>query len=356
MDVSELLQIDEDHISRLAHRRDILAKPQHEALFCTDQASGAVSELYHWLAQTYLPTRFPTLFRIDDSQSTLRNLANGDEFPLKPRDEKTALLHRLGSMIDEDVMILLPSSDGDGYALGAYVVAYASGFDISGMKGAKLRDIHREVPGYQSKLQMPMERFFGRLEIGRYVKRANVSPPCFLFEGLHWRSADPGCTQWTIVLDDKLCVGRGVNHVYVDEQETLPVGADLSKVRHDITILTGGSYCKLPSLRKRCLTRTLLSHQARLRCERQVLHRLPASNAIVFSYKTYLYSLDAVKSEGSGEALAEAIRGLEGTPGMPRYRGSLRWGEAVRAYLLAPPSTSTTMQAPMTMAAASMVS
>jgi hypothetical protein len=72
-----------------------------------------------------------------------------------------------------------------------------------------------------------------------------------------------------------------------------------------------------------------------MRSERQTLHRLPKSEAIVFTFKTYLYSIKDIKEEGNGEALAEAINGLkEGSaPGMHFYKRGAVWGEAVKKYL-----------------------
>jgi hypothetical protein len=66
-----------------------------------------------------------------------------------------------------------------------------------------------------------------------------------------------------------------------------------------------------------------------------MLHRLPQTKAIVFSFKTYLYSLKEIKDEGMGEELAQAIDGLkEGSvPAIHCYKCGVVWGEAVKAYL-----------------------
>ncbi len=76
-------------------------------------------------------------------------------------------------------------------------------------------------------------------------------------------------------------------------------------------------------------------YEAFMRCERQTLHRLPKSKALVFAFKTYLYPIRQIKEEGSGEALAEAIDGLEGgsVPGMHYYKRGVVWGEAIKKYL-----------------------
>jgi hypothetical protein len=75
--------------------------------------------------------------------------------------------------------------------------------------------------------------------------------------------------------------------------------------------------------------------QTYLRCERQMLHRLPITKALVFSFKTYLYPLKDIKDEGLGEELAQAIDGLkEGSvPAMHFYKRGVIWGEAVKKYL-----------------------
>ncbi|MCJ1361132.1 hypothetical protein MMC16_000229, partial [Acarospora aff. strigata] len=72
-----------------------------------------------------------------------------------------------------------------------------------------------------------------------------------------------------------------------------------------------------------------------LRCERQVLHRLPHSRAILFSFKTYLTPLTTLKAEGLGAQLADAIEGLKGgsVPKMWVYKRGVVWGEEVGRWL-----------------------
>ena len=73
----------------------------------------------------------------------------------------------------------------------------------------------------------------------------------------------------------------------------------------------------------------------RLRCERQTLHRLPQTQALVFAFKTYQYKLGDVRAEGSGPAMAEAIEGLGlGNVDMTIYKRGVVWGEKVRQFLV----------------------
>lgn len=66
-----------------------------------------------------------------------------------------------------------------------------------------------------------------------------------------------------------------------------------------------------------------------------MVHRLPRSKAILFSFKTYLYPIQDIKEEGLGEVLADAIDGLRtgSVTGMYRYKRAAVWGASVQRYL-----------------------
>lgn len=75
--------------------------------------------------------------------------------------------------------------------------------------------------------------------------------------------------------------------------------------------------------------------QTFFRVELQTLTRLPKTQAVLFSFKTYLYSISQVKEDGSGAELADAIEGLKSgnAPGMWRYKSAVRWAKPVCEYL-----------------------
>ncbi|KAB8213483.1 hypothetical protein BDV33DRAFT_196900 [Aspergillus novoparasiticus] len=108
-------------------------------------------------------------------------------------------------------------------------------------------------------------------------------------------------SSWTITTTDQLFTASG-NHLY--EGEEIP--------QEEVDINT-----------------------ARVRVGRQFLHRLPQSHAILFSFKTLLYTLPEIKEEGLGEVLAEAIDGLKqgNAPGFHFYKWSAVWGESPKSYL-----------------------
>lgn len=152
-----------------------------------DRIQGAVRELYSYLFTVYLPSRYPSIFRRSLDQNgamvSLANLATQETIPTIA--EKLSLrtaLETISRNIDEDFFILLPhKSDQDSdstdviYVLEAYSACFPSGFQPREKLGKRLADIHGPVPGYKTKLQKSMDRYFGRLESGKLVMRVNWS-------------------------------------------------------------------------------------------------------------------------------------------------------------------------------------
>lgn len=62
--------------------------------------------------------------------------------------------------------------------------------------------------------------------------------------------------------------------------------------------------------------------------ELQTLTRLPKTQAILFSFKTYLYPVTEIKADGLGPEVAGAIEGLPrgNAPGMWKYVSHLSPG------------------------------
>lgn len=181
-DVSELIEMDNTYLSRVELRKTIMHDHEGVVLAAEPTSKPAVDEFYTWMVNIYLPTRFPRMFQVEslkekgvkDFRSNLRNLVTNDTAPLRPPDDPLQVLKLLGSFVDEDLLFLLPSDDGDGYVLKAFVNCFPSGFDPSKKLNLKLRDIHGPVPSYKQKLEKSMDRYFEKLEVGKLVKRANV--------------------------------------------------------------------------------------------------------------------------------------------------------------------------------------
>ncbi|KAJ5488832.1 hypothetical protein N7539_003722, partial [Penicillium diatomitis] len=297
VDRNDLILFDNTYAERLCLRESLLQQYSTDVIGVTSETDMkirlAVQELYSYLFATYLPKRYPKLFEVAGKElathTHLKNQVTGNVFPMHIANSTPLrdALKTIAENVDEDFFILFPrrqeGTDEEIYILEAYAACFPSGFQPREKIGKKLADIHGPVPGYKQKLQKSMDRFFARLEPGRYVKRVN----------------------WGVTVDEELFSNF-----------------DKSKPAFE------GTLQKI-SLEELNLDKTYL------RCERQTLHRLPASGAIVFGFHTYIYPIQDIKAEGNGELLAQAIDGLEhgSVPEMFTYKGGGKWAGSVREYL-----------------------
>ncbi|KAK4862164.1 hypothetical protein LT330_003302 [Penicillium expansum] len=300
LDPSELIPMDKTYKSRLALRKSVLEQ-HHDVVVAinNDQTPEedprirpAISELYNFVLGTYLPTRYPSMFKLNAESSIFHNLVTGATWPttLSPTTPAIQALEILSQTVDEDFLILLPellsdSEEQPKYVLQAYASCFPAGFNTRKKLGLRMVDIHTPVPRYQEKIGRSMDRFFARLAVGKFVKRVN----------------------WSITIDTGLFAAFSGTHAVVGKNEE---AIELGKLNVDQTVL---------------------------RCERQTLHRLPVSKALVFTIHTYVYPVRQIKDEGSGEDLANAVDGLKrgNVPEMHNYKKGDVWGEALKDFLRA---------------------
>lgn len=268
-----------------------------------------MEELYAFVIGWYLPHRYPSMFRVIPIPSSkkggevLENKVTGDAWPTtlantQPTDHA---LEILGKTMDEDFLILLPNPSTEKYHLSAYITCYPSGFDPAIKLGLQLSTIHTPVPGYAEKLETSMDRFFARIEVGKVVKRVN----------------------WSVTTGAGLFAAFGGTHARVGEEVRVMGKGELDVESASIPFYLGVTKANSSG------------EQTFLRCERQTLHRLPHSKALVFAFHTYTYPIQQIKDEGLGEELATAIDGLKegNVPEMHFYKRGSVWGEAVKAFL-----------------------
>lgn len=137
-----------------------------------------MSELYTFLTSEYLPTRFPSMFGLSNDGKQFTNHVTGKTWPTAPPEDPATALRVLGETVEEDVFLLHETPEG--HKSFAFVCCFPSGFDPSAKVGKLLKDIHAPVPSYE-KIGASMERFFAKMQVGKSVKRLNVS------------AARPGC-------------------------------------------------------------------------------------------------------------------------------------------------------------------
>jgi hypothetical protein len=240
--MNDLLAMDNTYRSRVQVRTELIGKERHEIIACNPEAVPAVQELYAWLMGTYLPRRFPSVYSIPKPGTHLRNHVTDALLPLHMTDGEEAL-EILGTNIDTEFLLLTPSPTTTTtiqtkYLLTAFVNCFPSGFNTRSKLNQLLAAIHAPVPGYAAKLEKSMDRFFANLPVGKIVKRSN----------------------WSISTNGELFCLEG-NHMSEEELERKHKAEDEKEVDLDKTVL---------------------------RCERQTLHRLSKTGALVFAFKVRL--------------------------------------------------------------------
>jgi hypothetical protein len=321
--LSDLVAIDKTYLERIKDRRNLIATRCEDVIRCNPVAKEAVDELYAWVFSTYLPQRFPTMFELVFSEKGtsryLKNRVTNEQIPLEAPETPIESLKTLGRHIDNDFLFLLPTSspsptqtqtkihpatkedvDIIKYHLHAFTLCNPSGFNTVLKLGLPLNLIHAPVPGYASKISKSMDRFFASLPFRKIVQRAN----------------------WAVQLDQEF-FHKDSNHISL----ATGGGDEMAPASHEASVEEVEEWKKEGE--------GLKVEECRLRCERQTLHRLERTGALVFGFKTYLYPLSDVKREGLGEEMAVAIEGLSkgSVPGMAVYKRGVVWGRKVCEFL-----------------------
>lgn len=151
-------------------RRNIIAEYKNTVHGCLPGGESAVHELYSYILTHHLPTRFPDLFTCQGK--VFHNRATGKSFPTIPPQDPERCLRILGETVEEDIFLLKEMETT--HKCLAFTCCFPTGFDPSSKLGLDLRGIHGPVPAYE-KIGPSMERFFRKLEVGKSVKRMNVS-------------------------------------------------------------------------------------------------------------------------------------------------------------------------------------
>ncbi|KUI60946.1 hypothetical protein VP1G_08135 [Cytospora mali] len=276
---ADLIVMDRNYKDHILERRQLMIDHPSIVVGATPRGKAAVQEMYAYLLSEYLPKRYPSMFSLSDDGKKFHNQVIGTSFPTLPPDDALEALRTIGETIEDDMFLLHETNKG--HRSVAYVCCYPSGFDPSEKLDKLLDEIHEPVPSY-NKIGPSMERFFSRVKVGKNAKRVN----------------------WSVV-DSPILFNCKGNHVHGEDVEEVIEDEDI-----DIS-------------------------QARMRVELQTVSRLPATGAVVFSFKTHLYTLEEIKADGMGDQLADAIDGLGkgNAPGMWTYKGAIRWGKKVKEYL-----------------------
>lgn len=263
------IEIDEDFADELNYK-DKLLKEQRSEVFGSLGGSEAGQQEVLELILKHLLKYFPDYYQ----QQGDRIVNNITEQVWYLRDFTTNPLDLAGRLVQED-LCLMQLKDHE-YILTAGSVCFPARWRLSEKLGRPLMQIHAPVPDYADKLEQPINKFFERLK------------PEF-----------PGYRlNWSIVDSPELFLTQ--------PHGTQTLGAD-------ITVENAGE-------------------KLWLRVERQTLRRLLSNDGILFTIRTYVYSLNSiVRDRRVASQLAAAIQQIP--PQMQLYKNIFPIQKVLLAYL-----------------------
>lgn len=244
----------------------------------TDQdAYPAAFELLQELA-TYLPARYPTLYRRTDSG--IENIWSGEHLQVtEPLPEDP--IETCARLVQDDLAIMIEKPDGQYYLLSGAILL--PGFwRLEDKFGMALSEIHTsgDVPQFRNKLEKGMTNFFRRVKPEEMVARNN----------------------YFLQVDDDLAWSWSIG-----DEDSNTVSWNTAEKNQAI------------------------EHHF-FRSERQTLRRLPKSGGVVFTIRTYFLPVTEICQEkGVPGRLASAVKSWGDD--VSKYKGKERYEEVLLEYL-----------------------
>lgn len=258
LDLNTWIEVDAEFSPYLARKRELLHHHYSDVWAALPGSETGQQEVLALLLE-HLPTRFPTHYQRDARSIT--NRITGERWNLDDWGDRP--LDLAGRLVQEDLCLMLPgpllANDSDpgksmdngmdnGYRLAAASLCFPLYWRLQEKLGQPIGQIHAPVPGYAKTLERPVDGFFSRLQPHRPGYRFN----------------------WSIVDTPELFLGLHRQHQMADSISAAAAGERLW-----------------------------------IRVERQTLRRLPLSNGVLFTVRTYIYPLSILVQH------PDAARGLQ---------------------------------------------
>lgn len=274
--LQDWIEIDRQFSDQL-HRKAALFRDYPAEVFVSLPSSSSAQQEVLALLVQHLLDYFPACYQQQDH--ILRNLITGHIWNLQDVEQPLALASQL---VQEDLCVLqqIPPvvqpdlAEFSNYCLTAASVCFPSRWSLRSKLGQPVSQIHQPVPDYPEKLARPVDRVFARFR---------PDYPAYRF-------------NWSIL-----------------ETPELFLPAALPYRGEPITAANAGELLWL-------------------RVERQTLRRLPQTQAILFTIRTYVNRLDQVVSSPElAQQLAATIEQIP--PAMQTYKSLLPFRTALLDYL-----------------------
>ncbi|MGB3296031.1 MAG: DUF3445 domain-containing protein [Phormidesmis sp.] len=266
--LSTWIEIDEAFVAELSLKAALLTHHYEDVFAALPNTRSAQQEILQLLIE-HLLEQFPAVYR--PLKAGIQNRKTRQTWQFS--DFAEAPLDLAARLVQEDLCLMLP---GQGYHLAAASVCFPLRWSLRAKLGQPMRQIHQQVPDYPQRLADPVDGMFDRL-------RAD-------FPGLRF--------NWTIVDSPELYLAQSKRNIQFNPE---------------ITARNAGEMLWL-------------------RVERQTLRRLPLSQGILFTIRTYVYPLvQVVQNPENAADLLGAIAAF--TPDMQIYKNLLPFNQALTGYL-----------------------
>jgi len=285
------IEVDRSYRDQLSLKKELVVTRWDEVFVSRTHPSThlAKREVLDMLVE-FLPKRFPSLYKVDQRETTIiRNLITNDEWtvPYDRIDPELPDPLLIASLLVQEDLCILEEEQQEGvsgtgnYVLTAGCVCFPMRWTLKEKFLRSLSDIHSPVPAFERDLRMPVESLF-----------RSLSAPV-------WRA------NWSI---------------FDDLQNSLDLYSPASTLD------------KSWDRESKVKDFTEAGEKLFLRVERQTLRRLPKSNAILFTIRTYQRPLKALAGHPHViPKLLEAIQSMN--PECADYKNRHLWGDVAVKYL-----------------------
>lgn len=228
LQLPDWIEIDAAFAEQLRLKQALLSQ-RYDDVFVQSPGSEAAQQEVLQLLIEHLLHYFPQHYQQHGNE--LHNRITDQRWRIT--DFATNSLDLAGRLVQEDLCLMLPIENQ--YVLAAASVCFPSRWSLQEKFGQPLADIHQHVPGYAEALERPVNHFFDRLKPDYPGYRLN----------------------WGIVDSPDL---------FLDQHQ--------GNTAADLTITSENA-----------------GERLWLRVERQTLRRLPVSNGVLFTIRTYVHAL-----------------------------------------------------------------
>lgn len=276
LDLADWILLDEAYPAELAEKRRLLAECRGDVLVAAATAHAACQELLAVLS-AHLCQRFPDCFAVVGDQ--LHNRLTAESWPMAdaalPNENALHPLEQAARLVQEDLCLMQPDDHGV-YRLTAACVAFPSRWRLIEKFLRSAAQIHDPVAFYAEQIGAAVDRLLDAVTVERPVWRLN----------------------WNLHDSDALFQPAGMGQSGRDDSITIDNAAA----------------------------------RLWLRVERQTLRRLPSTQAVLFTIRTFLQPLAHLTGHPTAAAeLAAAIRQMP--PATFQYKSLPVFADAALAWL-----------------------